>query len=133
MLSLEEKQAILVKKWQALHKMVSPKKECTATVPYKAPVAKQGEGLNPLAAAIWEASGRDLKSIVPPGVKNQSWYLLNLKGKIDWFGNVAIGADKYFEGWWNVVPPSGCTISYFGPGAEGRAVEMAKKITSYYP
>jgi hypothetical protein len=132
MISIEEKQALLIKKWEAMHpkKAAAKAKPTTssAIVPHKsAPFSGDS-----LASAIWEASGRDLKSIVPPGVKNQSWYLLNLIGIIDWYGNVAVGRDKYFEGWWNVVPPNGCTISYFGPGAEGRAREMAVKITGYY-
>jgi hypothetical protein len=134
MMSIEEKQALLVKKWEAMH----PKKDATKTksrtysaiVPGKVVTDKN---ISSLASSIWEASGRDLKSIVPPGVKNQSWYLLNLIGVIDWYGNVAVGRDKYFEGWWNVVPPTGCTISYFGPGAEQRSREMAEKITGYYP
>jgi hypothetical protein len=134
MISLEEKQALLIKKWEAMHPKKAAAKTKPATssaiVPYKSSSEKT---IPSLASAIWEASGRDLKSIVPPGVKNQSWYLLNLIGVIDWYGNVAVGRDKYFEGWWNVVPPNGCTISYFGPGAEGRAREMAEKITGYYP
>jgi hypothetical protein len=146
MISIEEKQALLIKRWKELNptlnglsredlraqvnslKSAKPSLS-SAIVPHKSSSEKT---IPSLASAIWEASGRDLKSIVPPGVKNQSWYLLNLIGVIDWYGNVAVGRDKYFEGWWNVVPPTGCTISYFGPGAEGRAREMAKKITGYY-
>jgi hypothetical protein len=134
MMSIEEKQALLAKKWEAMHTKNAAVKVkpslSSAIVPRRSTPEKN---LPSLASAIWEASGRDLKSIVPPGVKNQSWYLLNLIGVIDWYGNVAVGRDKYFEGWWNVVPPTGCTISYFGPGAEQRSREMAEKITGYYP
>lgn len=130
MLSLEEKQALLIKRWKAIHNM---KPVVVASSPEVDESLRRDKIIKNLATTIWEASGRDLKSIVPPGVKNQSWYLLNLTGKIDWYGNVAIGRDKYFDGWWNAVPPSGCSISYFGPGAEGRCREMAEKIKSYYP
>ena len=144
MLSLEEKQDLLIKRWQKLQPKI------TVNIAGKKPNTKLdtiGEysdyqrtqkdepesNFERLARSIWEASGRDLKTIVPPGVKNSSWYLLNLKGKLEWYGNVAVGEDKQFDGWVNVVPPSGCTISYFGPGAWDRAREMAKKISSYYP
>lgn len=129
MLSIEEKQSILIKRWETIH---GKPKAAKAVQPTAAPVAPLVP-LKDLAQAIWEASGRDLKTIVPPGKNNRSWYLLELKGKIEWVGNIAIGADKYFDGWWNVVPPRGCMISYVGPGAEQRAKEMAFKIESYYP
>ncbi len=138
MLSLEEKQAVLIKKWQALRKApiktaVKPSSPSPTSTVSTDILNRSDKNIENLTLAIWEASGRDLKSLVPPGVKNQSWYLLNLKEPIKWVGNLAIGADKRFDGWWNVVPPSGCMISYFGPGAYERAMEMADKIRSYYP
>ncbi len=123
MLSLQEKQAILVSKWEKIHGV--KKREVVPEPAAKVPIMD-------LAQAVWEASGRYLKTIVPPGKNNRSWYLLDLKGKIEWVGNIAIGADKHFDGWWNVVPPRGCMISYVGLGAEQRAKEMALKIESYY-
>ena len=139
MVSLEEKQAALIKRWQKLFPAkaattISPGKKATPPADIDLSDQKIPESnFERLARSIWEASGRDLKSIVPPGKKNQSWYLLNLKLPItEWIGNVAVGQDKYFEGWYNVVPPTGCTISYFGPGAFDRAHAMAEKITGYY-
>ncbi len=142
MLSLEEKQALLVKKWVLLHKTISPSKKKLEAKPdgtleydkieeSKAP-EKIETPFQKLTRSIWEASGRDLKTLVPEGVKNQSWYLLNLKGALEWHGNIAIGADRYFDGWFNVVPPIGVMISYFGPGAIDRAREMAKHIEAHY-
>lgn len=133
MLSLEEKQAILIEKWKVIHKLVTKphsdldRADWTDWSDKKIPE----KAIEKISRAIWEASGRDLKTIVPPGVKNSNWYLLNLKGTIEWHGNVGIGEDSRFTGWFNVVPPSGVTISYFGPGAIDKARETAKKLMSY--
>ena len=150
MLSLEEKQDLLIKKWKKLHPTINglsvediraqvqslkgsevKAKPPDGTLEYT-PLGKETP-FERLARSIWNASGRDIKTIVPEGVKNQSWYLLNLKGPIEWYGNVAVGADKQFDGWIGVVPPAGCMISYFGPGAVDRARIMAMKISGYYP
>jgi len=137
MLTLEQKQEVLIKRWRRLFPEAATKPSSKKAVPpadidishHKIAETR----FESLTRAIWEASGHDLKSIVPKGIKNQSWYLLNLKLPIiEWIGNVAVGQDKYFEGWYNVVPPTGCTISYFGPGAFDRAHAMAEKITGYY-
>ncbi len=143
MLNLEEKQDLLIKKWKKLHPTINGlsvediraqvRSLKGSEVKAKPPIETTETPFDKLARAIWDASGREISSIVPAGVKNSSWYLLNLKGNLEWYGNVAVGEDKYFDGWVNVVPPSGCCISYFGPGAIDRAREMAKKISGYYP
>jgi hypothetical protein len=142
MLSLEEKQALLVKRWEKLnHKAAGTKlnaedvrKNIESLKSIKGPSAPQPpeSAFERLARSIWEASGRDIKSMVPEGKKNGSWNLLNLKKVLEWHGNIAIGEDKSFDGWISLVPPSGVVISYFGPGALDRAREMAKKIQHHY-
>jgi len=136
MLSLVEKQALLIKKWEAAHPKnattISPGKKAKPPADIDLSDHQIESNFERLARSIWEASGRDLKSIVPPGVDNQNWYLLNLKGKIEWYGNVAVGEDRQFEGWVDVVPPRYCTMCYFGPGAWDRAREKAKEISNYY-
>lgn len=127
MLSLEQKQALLVKKWEALHKppaINKPVPAAAAIVPMK--------NIDRLASAIWAASGRDLKSLLPPGVKNSNWCLLNLIGKIEWYGNVAVGRNRDLEGWWDVVPPTGGSICFVGINAEAKAHMMAQKIQNQY-
>jgi hypothetical protein len=143
MLSLEEKQDLLIKKWKKFHPTFNGlsvediraqvQSLKGSEVKSKPPVETSETPFERLARSIWNASGRDIKTIVPEGVKNQSWYLLNLKGPIEWHGNVAVGADKQFDGWVGVVPPAGCMISYFGPGAIDRAREMAVKLGEFYP
>jgi hypothetical protein len=144
MLSLEEKQALLVSRWETLRKekfvegvrgaVKSLKSREVKPKTPTPPDESKETGIEKLSRAIWEASGRDLKSMIPPGVKNHNWYLLNLKtkGKIEWVGNVAIGEDSQFIGWVNVVPPHGPMICYFGPGAIDRARDAAQKISPYY-
>ena len=139
MLSFEEKQDLLIKRWQKLQPKITlnlPSKKAIPPAdidPSDQKVPNAETPFERLARSIWNASGRDIKSMVPEGVKNQSWYLLNVKGPLEWYGNVAVGVDKQFDGWVGVVPPAGCMISYFGPGAIDRAREMATKISGYYP
>jgi|SRR5580692_7633577 hypothetical protein len=96
------------------------------------PTRITNESLKHLSNAVFEASSRNLSSIVPPGKKNNNWYLLNLEGKVDWYGNIAVGRDKHLQGWWDVVPPAGCCISFCGEGAEERAREQAQKLQGEY-
>jgi hypothetical protein len=135
MLSLEEKQALLVKRWEKLQpdrKFKPDPKVVKDLSDKKIPVTTGESAFERLARSIWEASGRDIKSMVPAGKKNGSWNLLNLKKVLEWHGNIAIGEDKSFDGWISLVPPHGVVISYFGPGALDRAREMARKIQHHY-
>src|SRR5271157_3109842 len=93
MLSLEEKQDLLIKRWQKLQPKITlnlPGKKAKPPADIDLSDHKIAEppesNFERLARSIWEASGRDLKTIVPDGVKNSSWYLLNLKGKLEWYG-----------------------------------------------
>jgi hypothetical protein len=115
MLSLKEKQDILVKKWKELH---------------PAPVDKAAMALEEVRAAVRSLGGTAPKK--PAGVKNSNQNLLTIMEPIEWHGNIAIGESSEFIGWVNVVPPGHGSICYFGPRALSNARAMAKKLMSQY-
>lgn len=134
----EEKIAEIETRWAQIHKTPAEParkriKDATEIAPEVTSRAIVRKGsLGDLSKKIWESSGRDIKSIVPPGINNQSWYLLYLKGTIEFVGNIAVGEDNRFPGWWNVVPPLGVMISYFGEGGKYRALAHAEKLKEHY-
>jgi hypothetical protein len=115
MLSLKEKQDILVKKWNELH---PPQ------------IDKAAIALEEVRAAVRSLSSTTVKK--PAGVKNSNKNLLTIMEPIEWHGNIAIGESSQFIGWVNVVPPGHGSIGYFGPSALSNARIMAKKLMSQY-
>jgi hypothetical protein len=69
---------------------------------------------------------------IPDGVKNDSYNLANLKEPVTWYGDVAVGADRRFVGWWNVVPPNGIQICFCGKDAEEKAKKLGQDMKDHY-
>jgi hypothetical protein len=117
MLSLKEKQEALAERWKAIHAV----------------------GLNLAAKSPADLNFSNYKLsagntlVIPEGVKNSNRQLQGLKGKIEWYGSVAVGENKNFDGWVAVVPPGNGSISYFGPEGMARARKMAQSLVVFYP
>ncbi len=125
MRSLKEKQTILAERWKTIHKALPSL--VVQNMPQILPTKDEWDILRKTLGMIG-----DLKKKLPPGVKNSNPQLANITGAIEWYGNVAVGIDKNFEGWVTVVTPGNGSINYFGLKALERARQRANSIKGQY-
>jgi hypothetical protein len=123
--SLKEKQASLAERWKIIHK--AQPSLVVRSIPQISDTKDEWDLLRKTLGMIG-----DLKKKLPPGVKNSNPQLANITGAIEWYGNVAVGIDKNFEGWVTVVTPGNGSINYFGLKALERARQMANNIKGQY-
>lgn len=142
--TIEEKVAELTARWNEFHK---PAEKKPLFKPIKERKPETGrQALEPIKTpdddkpkATWNEffrrMGLDGPAITikkPDGVVNDSYNLAHLKEPVTWFGNVAVGEDPRWAGWWNIVAPSSIMVSFFGEGAKERALKQGEELKPYY-
>lgn len=147
MKTIEEKAAALKIRWEELHKSDSPKpkspkptqtlgeqKQLSGNPTQKEKNIFKNELLNSdMIRDIFFSYMKGTGGIkVPDGVKNNSYNLQNLKEPITWVGNIAVGESRSLKGWWDTVCPDNVMLSYIGPGAKERCIEVAEILRSKY-
>ncbi len=125
MKTLEEKIEEIQKRWKELH---AEPKTTEQPKPEKPALTAPLSSLNNLIDAFKHVQKRpeDMSH------KIRLRKLESLRPPVQWYGNVVVGQDKHFPGWWDVVTPTGSVISYFGPDGEERAKEQATALQDKY-
>jgi hypothetical protein len=66
------------------------------------------------------------------GKQNNTDKIKSLKEPILWFGKIAVGESLVFPGWWEIVPPIGLTVSYYGSTGKNLAIAQAQIMREQY-